>query len=74
MNIQAEKLHLVKMILETENPKVLESVKKLLSGGKNTDFWNSLTINQKREIESGIAEIETGLAVDYESIMSKHRK
>lgn len=74
MNIQAEKLELMKMILETDNPKILESIKNLFRNERKADFWDSLSEEQKQEIELGIGEVEDGKTVDYETIMRKHRK
>ena len=34
MNIQAEKIELVKMLLETENPMIIESIKKIFKRAK----------------------------------------
>ena len=74
MNIQAEKLQLMKLILETENPQIIESIKKLFAKEHQADFWGSLTAVQKLEIEQGIAEIEKGDTVDYDAVMAKHRR
>ena len=74
MNIHTEKLHLMKLILETENPEVLESIKNIFTKERKGDFWRSLTNEQKLEIESGIADVENGDIVDYESKMSKYRR
>lgn len=74
MNIQAEKLNIMKMILETENPEILLSIKQLFAKQKKSDFWNTLSKDQQEEIELGIDEIEKGDTIDYESLMSKHRK
>ena len=74
MNIQADKLDLMKMILETENPEILELAKKLFAKGRKADFWNALSKEQKQEIEAGIIEISNGETVDYDSVMRKHRK
>jgi len=74
MNIQAEKINLMKLILETNNPSILESIKKLFDRTPKEDLWSSLTSVQKEEIENGISEIENGETVEYESIMSRHRK
>lgn len=74
MNIQADKLDLMKMILETENPEILELAKKLFTKGRKADFWNALSREQKQEIEAGIIEISNGETVEYESVMRKHRK
>ena len=74
MNIQAEKLKLMKLILETDNPKVLESIKKLFRNESKADFWESLSDEQKQEIELGIQEVNEGKTVDYEKFIRKHRK
>lgn len=73
MNIQAEKIQIIKMILETDNPVILESIKNIFRKEKKKDFWNSLSISQQKEIESGITEIENGEVVDYDEFMRKYR-
>ena len=74
MNIQAQKNHLAKMILETDNPTILESVKNIFVKAKQQDFWETLSEKQKMEIDKGLAEIVSEDTVEYESIMTKHRK
>ena len=44
MNIQAEKIELAKMLLDTENPKIIESIKKIFTKAKTADFWDDLSI------------------------------
>lgn len=73
MDIQAEKLEIMKMILETDNPGILDSIKKLFKKENHVDFWEALPQNQKDEILLGIEEIEKGETVDYEDFMKKHR-
>ena len=73
MNIQAEKIELVKKLLDTESPKVIESIKRILEKDNITDFWDSLSYEQRREIEKASLEIENGEVVDYDSFMQKHR-
>lgn len=73
MNIQAEKIELVKMLLDTENPKIIESIKKILKKAKTADFWDDLSVEQRKEIEIASREIENGEITDYESFMKKHR-
>lgn len=67
MNIQAEKL-------ETNDPVILSSIKKLFNNKAQTDFWNTLSSDQKEEIQPGINEIEQEETVDYEDFMKKHWK
>lgn len=73
MNIQAEKIELVKMLLDTENPRIIESIKKIFKKAKTTDFWDELSIEQRKEIEKASLEIENGEVTDYDSFMQKHR-
>ncbi len=73
MNIQAEKIELVKMILETDNPSILSSIKKLLKRESKKDFWDTLPQSQKEDIMKGIEEIENGEIVDYEDFIKKHK-
>ncbi|WP_335966466.1 hypothetical protein [Galbibacter sp. PAP.153] len=73
MDIQAEKIELVKMLLDTENPKIIESIKKIFKKSKTADFWDDLSIEQRNEIEKASLEIENGEITDYKSFMKKHR-
>jgi hypothetical protein len=73
MNIQAEKLEIMKLILETNNPRILESIKGLFDSNKTEDFWEALSQDQKDDILKGDREIENGDVVDYEDVIKKHR-
>ena len=74
MNIQAEKLEIMKMILETDNPGILKSIKSIFKKESKTDFWESLAPFQKAEIQKGIDEANRGEVVDYNDFMKEHRK
>ncbi|HAM97182.1 MAG TPA: hypothetical protein DCQ26_01085 [Marinilabiliales bacterium] len=73
MNIHAEKLEIMKMILDTDNPSILESIKRLFKKGATLDFWETLPQEQRDDILQGIKEIENGEVLDYEDFMKKHR-
>jgi hypothetical protein len=72
--MNTEKLHMMKLILETNNPKILESIKNLFSKERKVDIWNSRTNDKKHEIEFGFTEVENGETVDYETMIRKHRR
>ncbi len=74
MNIQAEKLELMKLILETDNPKILKSIKNIFIKNNTADFWEKLSQEQKEDIIKGINEINEGNIIDYEDFMKSHRK
>lgn len=73
MDIQAEKIQLAKLLLETENPKIIEAIKKIFKKDKAVDFWDELSPEQKNEIDEASIEIENGEVTDYEVFMQKHR-
>ena len=73
MNIQAEKLELVRMILDTDNPNILSSVKRIFTTSQKIDFWESLSQTQQAEILRGMEEIENNETVNYEQFIAKHR-
>lgn len=73
MNIQAEKLELVRMILDTDNPGILSSIKRIFTSSKKVDFWDSLPQTQKDEILIGIEEIENGETINYEEFIKSPR-
>tara|TARA_R110000868_G_scaffold150482_8_gene373730 strand:+ start:2673 stop:2894 length:222 start_codon:yes stop_codon:yes gene_type:complete len=73
MNIQAEKIELVKMLLNTDNPKIIQSIKQIFKKEKSVDIWDELSPEQKTEIQQGTTEIENGKVTDYDSFMANHR-
>ena len=50
MDIQTEKLEIMKMLLETDNPWILESVKELLKKDSEPNFWETLPSVQDEDI------------------------
>ena len=73
MNIEAEKIQLAKMLLDTQNPKIIESIKNIFKKEETLDFWTELSLEQRTEIEKASIEIENGEVTDYDSFMQKHR-
>lgn len=73
MNIQAEKIELIKMLLGSENPKIIESIKNIFKKEKSSDIWDNLSIKQRKEIEKASHEIKNGEVTDYDTFMQKHR-
>lgn len=73
MDLHAEKLELVRMILDTDNPGILSSIRRIFAASKKVDFWDSLPQEQKEEILRGMEEIDDGHAVNYDEFMKQHR-
>lgn len=59
MDLQTEKLELIKQLLEVNDPDVLSEIKAVLQRN-NTDFYHYLPDAVKRSIEAGLRDIENG--------------
>ncbi len=73
MNIQAEKLELVRLILDTDNPSILKSIKEFFTKRKVCDFWDTLSQEQKNDIQEGLEEVARGEVVDYNDFIREYR-
>lgn len=73
MNIQAVKMELLKMIINTENASVLEKVMNIFQNEKQ-DFWSALSKDDKEDILAGIDDLDKGEKYIYDEVIKKHRK
>ena len=71
MNIQLEKLELMKLLLETNDKSIITSIKNIFKAEKK-DFWDELTAEQKEEIEESERQIERGEFVNFEEFIQKY--
>ena len=61
------------MVLETDNPNILKSVRSIFKESTTTDSWETISKEQKEDILQGLEEIESGEVVDYEDFIKKHQ-
>ncbi|MBZ4041524.1 hypothetical protein [Flavobacterium hibisci] len=71
MDIQLEKLELIKKLADTEDPAIIKSIQKIFTK-KKKDWWDDLTEEQKDEIKFGEKQIENGEYSDFESFIQKY--
>ncbi|MDX6181281.1 hypothetical protein SGQ44_03905 [Flavobacterium sp. Fl-77] len=71
MDIQLEKLELIKMLAETEDPAIIKSIQKIFKKEKK-DWWDDLNEFQKEEIRLAEKQIENGEYSDFESFIKKY--
>jgi hypothetical protein len=64
MDIQSEKLELIKMLLETNDKALIEAIKKILLSEKK-EAWEELSPEQQDEINLEIQESNRGDVVDF---------
>ena len=72
MDIELEKLELIKLLKATQDVTIVAAIKKIFNASKK-DFWEELTEAQKLDIEEGERQIERGEFVEYETMMKKYR-
>jgi hypothetical protein len=71
MDIQAKKLNIIQWLIQLKDEQLLNKIEALQE--EDSDFWNTLTENQKLEIKKGLGELDAGKKHDYESVISKYR-
>ncbi|WP_109830642.1 hypothetical protein [Reichenbachiella versicolor] len=70
MDIQTSKIELAKLILNLDNPRVIEEIKALIVDSQD-EFTNTLTDTEKEEIEIALTELNEGKRTSFDSFMSK---
>jgi len=71
MNLQAKKLELVQLILNTEKPSILKKVEDVLK--KKNDWWDEISDDERKSIEQGLAEADRGELIPHEQVMKELR-
>jgi hypothetical protein len=64
------------MIDKINDSDILNAVKTLLSGKttKQVDWWDTISDEERAEIEQGIAEADRGEVIPHEEVMAKYKK
>jgi len=63
MDIESEKLEIIKLLLDTNDKTIIEAIKNIFELQKRV-VWNELTPEQQEKIESKILEENRGDQVD----------
>ncbi len=70
MDIQSLKIELTKLILNIDNPALIEKIKDLLVQ-ETGDFWSTLSEDQKEELKLGIQQLNEGQRVSFDDFLKK---
>ncbi len=70
MNIEAEKIELLKLILETESEEVIQEVKSVFRR-QEADFWDSLPDSVKESINRGLEDVEANRVQNHDNVMQE---
>lgn len=71
MDIELEKLELIKLLEATQDVTIVAAIKKIFNASKK-DFWEELTQEQRDQIEESEREIERGEFVDFDEFIQKY--
>lgn len=71
MNLQAKKLELVQLIINTKKPLTLKKVEEVLKMEKESDWWNEISDAERQSIEKGLAEADRGELIAHEDVMKE---
>ncbi len=73
MNLQAKKLELVQLILNTEKPAVLAKVEAVFKNEKGADWWDEISEAERNAIEESIAEADRGELLPHTEVIKEVR-
>jgi hypothetical protein len=82
MNIQTKKYQLIHQILQVNDEQLIDTVKHLLDFGlkheietkdSTEDFWDKMTKSQKKRIELSLLQMEEGVGIAHEEVMSEFK-
>ncbi|OAB25191.1 hypothetical protein SAMN05444395_101146 [Flavobacterium fryxellicola] len=63
MDLQSEKLELIKLLLETDDTAIIESIKNIFKSEKK-DIWKQLSAEEQEKIDLRIQEANRGDQVE----------
>ena len=72
MDIQLEKLTLMKQLLETNDESIIKSLKKVFKSEKK-DWWDELSDEKQDDIKELMEHYERGESSSFDPFMKKYR-
>lgn len=71
MDIQAEKIALTQLLLQTEDVAIIKKVKAIFNSQK-ADFWEELTNEQKEFLEASLKQADEGDVHDFKEFIEPY--
>ncbi|WP_291100324.1 MULTISPECIES: hypothetical protein [unclassified Flavobacterium] len=71
MNIELEKLELIKMLVETKDSSIISSIKKIFKAEKK-DFWDELSEEQQNILNESLEQYKKGEFTSFEEFIKPH--
>ncbi len=74
MDIQTEKLQLMKMRIETEDKSIIKQLKAVFDSRTKSDIWDEWDDEVRKDVEEAIAELDRGEGIPHEVVMQEFSK
>lgn len=71
MNIEATKLELMQLLLNTKSESILKKIKRIYQEEGSPDWWTEMSSEEQAEIEEGLKQVENNEVVSHESVMKR---
>ena len=71
MDVQTEKLQLIKWLTGINDLSIIEELKAFKSQNES-DWWDGRTLEQREDIEAGLVDLEDGRKTDFDQVMKKY--
>ena len=74
MNIKTEKLKLIEWLVALQDLTILEKLKFLKDNPNITDWWDTISEQEKESIDRGLKDIENGNTTSHNEVRKKYGK
>ncbi len=76
MNTAEIKNHIHKLVVETNDLDILSKIQSYFEQlrAKNTDWWDDLTDEQKKDAQTGLNQLENGEGISHEEVRNRINK
>lgn len=74
MDIEAEKLELIKWLISLEDQAAIEKLRLLKETLSAPDWWDSLTEEQKQALDRGLDDIQHGRTTPHLEVIKRYAK
>jgi len=71
MNLQARKLELVQLILNIDQPNLLDKISQLLKQEKEADWWDEIPESVQESIQISLEQADRGETIPHEEAMKE---
>ncbi len=73
MNIEATKLELMHLLLQTQEESLLTRLKKVFED-ERVDWWDNLSVEEQKGIDIGLSQADKGQYISDEEAMNRFKK